>query len=109
PSGPGGSDVGLSQPKIKSAVRCGGRAVGEVAHVIADPLSLEISDIVVRSDGKLWQVPASAIGAVGEESLDLLCGPEQMAHFPVFTPEHVLTSKEVQVPHLGQGIHADPR
>ena len=56
------------QPKIKSKVRCVDGEIGEVAHVIADPISLEISHIVVRTNGTERQVPASAIGAVRDDS-----------------------------------------
>src|SRR5947199_113163 len=34
------------QPKIKSKVRCEDAEVGEIVHVIADPLSLEVSHVL---------------------------------------------------------------
>jgi len=33
------------QPKIKSKVRCVDGEIGEIVHVIADPISLEVSHI----------------------------------------------------------------
>ena len=39
------------QPKLKSKVLCTDREVGEVTRVIVDPLSQEVSHIVVGGDG----------------------------------------------------------
>ena len=98
----------MSQPKIKSTVRCEGQAVGEVAHVIADLLSLEISHIVVRSDGMLRQMPVSAIAAVKEDAVHLSCHAGQMADFPLFNREDFLASQEVEIPHLERRIQVEP-
>jgi Rieske Fe-S protein len=96
------------QPKIKSTVRCVDGTVGEVAHVIADPLSLEVSHIVVRTNGTERQVPVSAIQAAYEDAVELACKSDQMAGFPVFKREDYLTSKEVEIPHLEDRVHAEP-
>jgi Rieske Fe-S protein len=96
------------QPKIKSTVRCVDGTVGEVAHVIADPLSLEVSHIVVRTNGTERQVPVSAIQAAREDAVELACKSDQMAGFPVFKREDYLTSKEVEIPHLEDRVHAEP-
>ncbi len=71
--------MGGVQPKIKSKVRCVDREVGEIVHVIADPLSLDVSHIVVRANGTERQVPVSAIGAVRGESVELTCNAAQFA------------------------------
>ena len=39
------------QPQLKSKVRCTDREIGEVTKVIVDPLSREISHIVVSMNG----------------------------------------------------------
>ncbi|HLG44194.1 MAG TPA: ubiquinol-cytochrome c reductase iron-sulfur subunit [Nitrospirales bacterium] len=96
------------QPKIKSTVQCVDGTVGEVAHVIADPLSLEVSHIVVRTNGTERQVPVSAIQAAREDVVELACKSDQMAGFPVFKREDYLTSKEVEIPHLEDRVHAEP-
>jgi len=100
--------VAVGQPKIKAKVRCLGRTVGEVAHVIADPLSLEVSHIVVRANGTERQVPASAIADVKEDTVDLRCDAGQRTDFAPFTRRDFLASREVAVPHLEQRIHAEP-
>jgi Rieske Fe-S protein len=100
--------VAVGQPKIKAKVRCLGRTVGEVAHVIADPLSLEVSHIVVRSDGILLQVPVGAIAAVKEDAVDLSCDSGQMAEFTPFKREEFLASRDVEIPHLEERIRVEP-
>src|SRR3989442_383227 len=100
--------MAVGQPKIKARVRCLGRPVGEVAHVIADPLTLEVSHIVVCVNGTERQVPASAIAAVNDDAVDLQCDSGQMTGFPSFKRENFLTSKEVEIPHLEHRIHAEP-
>ncbi len=100
--------MAVGQPKIKAKVRCLGRTVGEVAHVIADPLSLEVSHIVVRSDGILLQVPVGAIAAVKEDAVDLSCDSGQMAEFTPFKREEFLASRDVEIPHLEERIRVEP-
>jgi len=96
------------QPKIRSKVRCADGEIGEVVHVIADPISLEVSHIVVRANGTQRQVPAGAIAAVGDESVELRCTASQVAGFPELRREDYLTSKEVEVPQLENRIHVEP-
>lgn len=100
--------MGNLQPKIKSKVRCADGEAGEIAHVIADPISLEISHIVVRSNGTQRQVPVSFIRTVGEESVDLTCNTSQLPSFPELQRDDFLTSKEVEIPHLEEKIHVEP-
>ncbi len=96
------------QPKIRSKVRCVDGEIGEIVHVIADPLSLEVSHIVVQVNGTQRQVPASTISVVREDSVELLCDKAQMADFPVLHRDDFLTSKEVEIPHLENRIHVEP-
>ena len=100
--------MGNLQPKIKSKVRCADGEVGEVAHVIADPISLEISHIVVRSNGTQREVPVSSIRTVGEESVELAFNAAQLATFPELKRDEYLTSKEVEIPHLEEKVHVEP-
>jgi Rieske Fe-S protein len=100
--------VASPQPQLGTRVCCLGRTVGEVAHVIVDPLSLKISHIVVRINGTERQVPVSAIAVVKDDAVDLHCDPGQLADFPQFAREDFLTSGEVEIPHLEREIHAEP-
>jgi Rieske Fe-S protein len=95
------------QPHIKSKVRCTDGIAGEVAHVIADPLSLELSHIVVRVNGTERQVPMTAVGKTQEDSVDLLCNSAQLAEFPIFARENFLSSKEIEIPHLEERVDVE--
>jgi Rieske Fe-S protein len=79
-----------------------------VAHVIADPFSLDVSHIVVRVNGTDRQVPLSVVRNVEEDSVDLLCNEAELAAFPVFVRANFLSSKEVEIPHLEDKIHVEP-
>src|SRR5437867_2144441 len=96
------------QPKIKSKVRCADGEIGEVVHVIADPLSLDVSHIVVRANGTERQVPVSAIGAVRDEAVQLTCNVAQFSGFPELKREDFISSKEVEIPHLEDRIRVEP-
>src|SRR5438128_12463173 len=96
------------QPKIKSKVRCVDGEIGEVVHVIADPLSLDVSHIVVRANGSERQVPVSAIGAVRGESVELTCNAAQFSGFPELKRQDYVSSKAVEIPHLDYRIHVEP-
>ena len=96
------------QPKIKSKVRCVDAEVGEIVHVIADPLSLEVSHIVVRANGTERQVPVSAIGVIRGESVELTCNAAQFSGFPELKRQDYVSSKEVEIPHLENRIHVEP-
>src|SRR5207302_1626333 len=100
--------MGSVQPKIKSKVRCVDGEVGEVAHVIADPLSLDVSHIVVRANGTERQVPVSAIGAVRDDAVQLTCNVAQFSGFPELEREDYVSSKEVEIPHLEDRIRVEP-
>jgi Rieske Fe-S protein len=95
------------QPHIKSKVRCTDGIAGEVAHVIADPLSLELSHIVVRVNGTERQVPMTAVGKTQEDSVDLLCNSAQLAEFPIFARENFLSSKEIEITHLDEKVDVE--
>lgn len=96
------------QPKIKSKVRCVDGEIGEILHVIADPISLEVSHIVVCANGTQRQVPVSAIGAVRDDVVELTGKSAQVTAFPEFQRGDFLTSKEVEIPHLENKVHVEP-
>ena len=80
------------QPQIKSKVRCSDGVAGEVAHVIADPLALDLSHLVVRVNGTERQVPMTEVSKIQEDSVDLLCTSAQLAEFPIFASENLSNS-----------------
>jgi Rieske Fe-S protein len=96
------------QPQLKAQVRCTDGVAGEVAHVIADPFTLDLSHIVVRTNGTERQIPMSVVSRAGDASVDLACTSAQLVEFPVFVRGNYLTSHEVEVPHLEENVHVVP-
>lgn len=82
--------------------------MGEVAHVVADPIVLEISHIVVRGNGTLRLVSIGLVGVVDEKTVELRCNAAQLTEYPAFSREDYLSSKEVEIPHLEQCIQVEP-
>ncbi len=60
------------QPKLKSKVRCADHEIGEVTKVIMDPLSHEISHLVVSVNGAgERQVSMGAVQTVTDDLVQL--------------------------------------
>ncbi len=75
------------QPKLKSKVLCSDSEVGEVRRVIMDPLSHEVSDIVVggAATGSVErQVPMGQVQSVTVDAVILRCSSAEFAAFPIF-------------------------
>ena len=99
------------QPKLKSKVRCTNREVGEVTRVIVDFLSREVSHIVVRRNGVgsvERQIPASAIQAVTDDTVELRAPARELDQFPVFRRGEYVTTNEVEIAHLEDHLHVQP-
>ena len=65
------------QPKIKAKARCADGEVGSISKVIVDPLSLEISHVVVREGGGQGvdrQVPIGQVQEIPNEEEIILRG-----------------------------------
>ncbi len=93
------------QPKLKSKVKCSDREVGEVTRVIMDPLSLEVSHIVVGGDGAPErQIPAGTIQAVSEDVVQLRVASGELNQYPDFKREEYVTTHEVEIAHLEDNV-----
>ena len=97
------------QPKLKSKVRCADREIGEVTNVIVDPLSHEISHIVVSMNGSgerqvaMWQVQS-----VSDHLVELRGVSTEIVALPPFKRDDYVTTHEVEIPHLEENIHVTP-
>lgn len=101
----------MMQPKLKSKVRCSDGEVGEVRRVIVDPLSQEVSHIVVggATVGVVErQVPMGQIQSVTDDLVTLRCASAEFAGLPVFKREDYVTTHEVEIAHLEERIHVTP-
>ena len=94
---------------MKSKVRCLDREVGEVSKVIMDPLSFEVSHLVVSMNGAgERQVPMGAVQMVTDDLVQLRSSSSEVMGLPPFKREDFVTLHEVEVPGLERHIHVTP-
>ena len=97
------------QPQLKSKVRCADREVGEVSKVIMDPLSFEVSHLVVSMNGEgERQVPMGAVLTVTDDVVHLRSSSSEILSMPLFTREDYVTLHEVEIPGLERHVHVNP-
>jgi Rieske Fe-S protein len=97
------------QPQLKSKVRCADREVGEVSKVIMDPLSHEVSHLVVSMNGAgERQVPMGAVQTVAEDLVQLRSSSSEILGLPLFKRDDYVTLHEVEIPGLERHIHVTP-
>lgn len=97
------------QPKLKSKVRCTDREVGEVTKVIVDPLSHEVSHIIVGGNGMPGrQVPMAQVQAVTDDAVQLQAASGDLERFPLLKRDEYVTTKEVEIAHLEDHLHVEP-
>ena len=101
----------MMQPKLKSKVLCADREVGEIKRVIVDPISLEISHIVVGGDGMGLierQVPMAQIQSMTDDVVTLRSSSSDFAGLPAFKRDEYVTTHEVEIAKLDDKIHVTP-
>lgn len=98
------------QPTLKSTVKCTDREVGEITRIIVDPLSLEVSHIVVGdgTGGQERQVPMSEVQQVVGHAVQLRIPSSEMGRFPVLNRDEYVTIHEVEIAHLEERLHVEP-
>lgn len=100
------------QPKLTAKARCADKEVGKISKVIVDPLSHEISHIVVRElngQGSERQIPIGQVQeVVSEEEVILRCSSDDFAHFPLLERSQYVDVKEVEIAHLEDHLHVEP-
>jgi Rieske Fe-S protein len=97
------------QPQLKSKVRCADREVGEVTKVIMDPLSCEVSHLVVSMNGAgERQVPMGAVQTVTDDLVQLRSSSFEVMALPPFKRDDYVTLHEIEIPGLEKHIHVTP-
>ena len=100
------------QPKLTAKARCVDGEVGKVSKVIVDPLSHEISHVVVREyHGQQMdrQVPIGQVQEVpNEEEIVLHCTAGEFSQFPVLDRDDFVTIHDVEIAHLEDNLHVSP-
>lgn len=99
----------MNQPKLKSKVACTDREVGEVTRVIVDPLSLEISHIVIGNGAASpeRQVPMSRVQDVADSLVRLRVASLELEQFPVLKRDDYVTIHDVEIAHLEEHVHVE--
>lgn len=100
----------MLQPKLKARVRCTDGEIGEVRRVIVDPLSREISHIVV-GDGlgtPERQVPIAQVQTVTDDTVHLSASSGEVTALPPFKRDDYVTTHEVEIAHLQDHLHVEP-
>ncbi len=100
------------QPKLTAKACCSDREVGEIAKVIVDPLSHQISHVVIREQGGQGierLIPTTEIQeVVSEEEVSLRFSSEELGRFPTLDRDQYVTTKEVEIAHLEDHLHVEP-
>jgi Rieske Fe-S protein len=97
------------QPQLKSKVSCTDREVGEVTKVIMDPLSFEVSHLVVSMNGTgERQVSMGAVQTVTDDLVQLRSSSSEVMALPPFKRDDYVTLHEVEIPGLEKHIHVTP-
>jgi hypothetical protein len=99
------------QPKLKSKVYCGNGEVGEVRRVVLDPLSQDVSHIVVGSAATGLverQVPMGQVQTVTDDTVTLRCTTGEFSALPLFKRADYVTTHEVEIAHLEDHLHVTP-
>lgn len=97
------------QPKLKSKVCCADQEVGDVTKIIMDPLTREISHLVVSLTGAgERQVAMSLVQAVTDEVVQLRSSASEVRALPPFKRDEYVTLHEVEIPHIEDHLHVSP-
>jgi Rieske Fe-S protein len=97
------------QPQLKSKVCCVDREVGEVSKVIMDPLSHEVSHLVVSMNGAgERQVSMVSVQTITDDLVQLRSSSAEVLGLPLFKREDYVTLHEVEIPGLERHIHVTP-
>lgn len=100
----------MQQPKLRSTVRGTDREIGEVTRIIMDPLSHDISHLVVSLNGRGGpekQIPSSQIQSVGDDLVQLRLSSGEVEGLPVFTRDGYVSIHDIEIAHLEDHLHVE--
>ncbi len=100
------------QPKLTAKVLATDGEIGRVDKVIVDPLSHEVSHLVVGQSGASGverQVPIGEVQeVVSEEEIRMRFSIQEFEKFPLLGRDQYVTIKEVEIAHLEDNLHVEP-
>ncbi len=100
----------MQQPKLKSKVRASDRELGEVSRIIMDPISHEISHVVVSLNGRGGperQVPYGQVQVLSDELIQLRATASEVEAMPLFTRGDYVSIHDVEIAHLEDNLHVE--
>jgi Rieske Fe-S protein/sporulation protein YlmC with PRC-barrel domain len=100
----------MQQPKLRSKVRGTDREIGEVTRIIMDPLSHDISHLVVSLNGRGGpekQIPSSQIQSVGDDLVQLRLSSGEVEGLPVFSRDGYVSIHDIEIAHLEDHLHVE--
>ena len=100
----------MHQPKLKSRVRAADRDLGEVTRIIMDPLSREISHVVVSlngAGGPERSIPYAQVQVVSDNLIQLRVSATDVESFPEFSRDQFVSIHDVEIAHLEDHLHVE--
>ena len=99
------------QPQLSAKAVCDNQEIGKISKVIVDPLSHEISHVVVKEisgDRVDRLLPISQVQAViSEEEIVLRGTPVDFVQYPVLNRDQYVTIHDVEIAHLEDNLHVE--
>ncbi len=100
----------MHQPKLRSKVRASDRDLGEVTRVIMDPISHEISHVVVTLNGAGGgerSVPYSQVQVLSEGAIQVRATAAEVEALPGFARDQFVSIHDVEIAHLEDNLHVE--
>lgn len=100
----------MHQPKLRSRVRAADRDLGEVTRIIMDPLSHDISHVVVSLNGAgspERSVPYADVQVVSDDLVQLRLPASEVERLPAFARDQFVSVHDVEIAHLEDNLHVE--
>lgn len=103
-------EVTMHQPKLKSKVRASDRDLGEVTRIIMDPITHEISHVVVSLSapgGAERSVPFARIHVASPELVEVRASAAEVEAMPLLARDQFVSIHDVEIAHLEDNLHVE--
>lgn len=100
----------MQQPKLRSKVIGTDREIGEVTRIIVDPLSHDISHLVVSMNGRGGperQIEFGHIQSVGDDRVQLRLSSGEVEGLPAFVRDTYVSIHDIEIAHLEDHLHVE--
>lgn len=100
----------MQQPKLRSKVHGTDREIGEVTRIIVDPLSHDISHLVVSTNGRGGpekQIESGHIQSVADDVVQLRLSSGEVEGLPGFVRDGYVSIHDIEIAHLEDRLHVE--